>query len=119
MAVWRYICDDGASASFGLAGDEYLMGGYGEGQRPRPPTLRLYTYQSHCVLVGRFQTVEAEVSQMALCFGGRVPYSEAMRASFPQGGNHVSINRRPTGGGTIIMGEGQLGVAVVASARDY
>ena len=65
---WRYIADDDASASSGLAADEWLMtayhvppGGSPGGPDKPPPTLRLYTYRPHCVLVGRFQNVEAEV----------------------------------------------------------
>lgn len=96
MTAWRYIADDNASASFGLAADEWLMTAY-HGPHPPPPTLRLYTYNPLCVLVGRFQNVEAEV---------RV--EECQRRG-------VAINRRPTGGGTIIMGPGQLGVAVITS----
>ena len=96
MNQWRYIADDNASASFGLAADEWLMTGHHGPVKP-PPTLRLYTYQPHCVLVGRFQNVEAEVRG-----------EECQR----QG---IAINRRPTGGGTILMGPGQLGVAVVTS----
>lgn len=127
-APWRYIADDGVSGSFGLAADEFLMGGYADGQ-PRPPTLRLYTYRSHCVLVGRFQNVVAEVN---LCFGGSLPglpqqgvgppaaptesgrrQGEEVPLRATQG---VELNRRPTGGGTVIMGEGQLGVALIAPA---
>ena len=51
--AWRYIADDGVSASFGLAADETLARRLGAGASP--PTLRLYTYVSHCALVGRFQ----------------------------------------------------------------
>lgn len=98
MATWRYLADDGVSASFGLAADEYLMRAYAQ-DPARPPTLRLYTYRSHCALVGRFQTVEAEI---------RV--SECRQRG-------VSINRRPTGGGAIIMGEDQLGLSLVASTH--
>jgi lipoate---protein ligase len=89
---WRLITDDGVTASFGLAADEALAVRVGAGAFL--PTLRLYTYQSHCALVGRFQTVENEV---------RADYCEA---------NNIPINRRPTGGGAIIMGSDQLGVAL-------
>ncbi|MFH1928054.1 MAG: biotin/lipoate A/B protein ligase family protein [Chloroflexota bacterium] len=94
---WRYIADEKVSASFGLAADEWLMGGYTHPNSPYSATLRLYTYRSHCVLVGRFQNVEAEV---------RV--AECQRRG-------IAINRRPTGGGAIIMGEGQLGIALVTA----
>ena len=96
MEPWRYIADDGVSASYGLAADEWLMSGYHAAHKP-PPTLRLYTYAPECVLVGRFQNVEAEVSMEECRWRG------------------IAVNRRPTGGGTIMMGPGQLGVAVVSS----
>ena len=95
--IWRLITDDGVTASFGLAADEALAERIGTGASV--PTLRLYTYRSHCALVGRFQNVENEV---------RVQYCKA---------NKISINRRPTGGGAIIMGEGQLGVALTIPGR--
>lgn len=89
---WRLIADDGVSASFGLAADEVLAQRVGADESI--PTLRLYTYKSHCALVGRFQNVENEV---------RLQFCRA---------NEIPINRRPTGGGAIIMGEDQLGVAL-------
>ncbi|MGH7822199.1 MAG: lipoate--protein ligase family protein [Candidatus Binatia bacterium] len=90
--TWRYLEDDGASHSAGLATDEFLM------SRP-VPTLRLYTYRSHSALVGKFQNVEAEID-LRFCVE-----------------NGIAVNRRPTGGGAILMGEGQLGIAVVHSSR--
>ncbi len=90
--TWRLITDDGVTASFGLAADEYMARRQGAGQTL--PVLRLYTYRSHCALVGRFQSVDVEVNR-AFC-----------RA------HGIAINRRPTGGGAIIMGEDQLGVAL-------
>src|SRR6266545_7600244 len=94
---WRLITDDGVSASFGLAADEVLAQRVGAGTSI--PTLRLYTYQSHCALIGRFQNVENEV---------RVQCCRA---------NSIPINRRPTGGGAIIMGADQLGVALTLPGR--
>lgn len=94
---WRLIIDDGVSASFGLAADDALAQRVGLGQSQS--TLRLYTYRSHCALVGRFQNVENEV---------RVEYCRA---------NGITINRRPTGGGAIIMGADQLGVALTIPGR--
>lgn len=100
---WRYIADDGVTASFGLAADEIVTRRQGTGASP--PTLRLYTYRSHCALVGRFQRVGSEI-QLDFC-----------RA------NGITVNRRPTGGGAIIMGANQLGVAIMlperAEARSY
>jgi lipoate-protein ligase A len=89
---WRLIMDDGVSASFGLAADETLAQRVGGGVAQ--PTLRLYTYRSYCALVGRFQRVEHEIHQ-DFCQDQGIP-----------------INRRPTGGGAIIMGANQLGVAL-------
>ncbi len=94
---WRLITDDNVSASFGLAADEALAQRVGMNQSQ--PTLRLYTYRSHCALVGRFQNVENEI---------RVDYCRA---------NGITINRRPTGGGAIIMGADQLGVALTIPGR--
>lgn len=92
MTTWRLITDDDVTASFGLAADELLTNWVGSGQSP--PTLRLYTYRPHCALVGRFQRVESEL---------RVEYCRE---------HGIPINRRPTGGGAIIMGAGPLGVAL-------
>ena len=92
LMKWRLITDDRVTDSFGLAADEALAQRVGLGESM--PTLRLYTYKSNCALVGRFQNVENEV---------HVPYCKA---------NGIAINRRPTGGGAIIMGADQLGVAL-------
>ena len=97
MSHWRLITDDNVSASFGLAADECLAARVGAGESQ--PTLRLYTYRSHCALVGRFQNVEHEVHR-AYCAAHDIP-----------------INRRPTGGGAIIMGADQLGVALTLPGR--
>lgn len=96
---WRLLCDDGASAAEGLALDEGLMSSFGRGQAPgADAALRLYTYRSHCALVGRYQHLAAEVDLDACARTG------------------TQVNRRPTGGGAIIMGAGQLGVALATSA---
>lgn len=89
---WRYIADDGVRAAFGLAADEVMTRRQGTGASP--PTLRLYTYASHCALVGRFQRAAAEV---------RLDECQALG---------IDVNRRPTGGGAILMGADQLGVAL-------
>lgn len=95
---WRLLSDDGASAAEGLALDEALLAGYGRGEPLRPPTLRLYTYRTHCALIGRYQNLAAELD-LAACERTGTP-----------------VSRRPTGGGAIIMGAGQLGVALAAPA---
>lgn len=94
---WRLITDDNVSASFGLAADETLA--QRVGLNLSQPTLRLYTYRSHCALVGRFQNVENEVRAEVCCANG------------------ITLNRRPTGGGAIIMGNDQLGVALTIPGR--
>ena len=94
---WRYIADAVVTASFGLAADEVVTRRQGTGASP--PTLRLYTYRSHCALVGRFQRVGSEV---------HLDYCRA---------NGIAVNRRPTGGGAIIMGADQLGLAIMLPER--
>ena len=98
MTTWRYLSDDGAGAARGLALDEALMTSHARTVAPAPPVLRLYTYTSHAALCGRFQHLEAEIDIDACRRTG------------------TSFNRRPTGGGAIVMGEGQLGVAVTTRA---
>ncbi|NRA94733.1 MAG: hypothetical protein HRU14_00835 [Planctomycetes bacterium] len=88
----RLLVDDGASASAGLALDETLASRVGEGISA--PTLHLYTYRPHCVLVGRFQEVSHEIDLEACASA------------------NIDVNRRPTGGGAILMGPAQLGVAL-------
>jgi lipoate---protein ligase len=95
---WRLLVDDGAGAAEGLALDEALMARYARGEPDRPPTLRLYTYRTNCALVGRYQNLEAEVDLAACRRTG------------------TQVSRRPTGGGAIIMGAGQLGVALASRA---
>jgi lipoate-protein ligase A len=95
---WRLLADDGAGAADGLALDEALMARYARGEPPRPPTLRLYTYRTHCALIGRYQNLDAEVDLAACRETG------------------TQVSRRPTGGGAIIMGAGQLGVALISAA---
>ncbi|HCU91390.1 MAG TPA: hypothetical protein DHU96_00940 [Actinobacteria bacterium] len=95
---WRLLADDGAEAAPGLAMDEALMARYARGKPPAPPALRLYTYRTHCALIGRYQNLDAEVDLAACAATG------------------TQVSRRPTGGGAIIMGAGQLGVALTGAA---
>ncbi|MGD0874113.1 MAG: biotin/lipoate A/B protein ligase family protein [Acidimicrobiales bacterium] len=97
-AAWRLLADDGAGAAEGLALDEALMGRYARGEPDRPPTLRLYSYRNHCALVGRYQSLAAEVDLAACRRTG------------------TEVSRRLTGGGAIVMGSGQLGIAYVDRA---
>lgn len=98
MTNWRLITDDGVTASFGLAADDALAQRVGAGHSQ--PTLRLYTYRSHCALVGRFQNIHSELN-LAYCHA-----------------HDVQVNRRPTGGGAIVMGHDQLGIALCVPGRD-
>ncbi len=86
----RLIVDEGVEAASGLAMDEALCNRCAE---TGESVLRLYTYRDHAVLVGRYQRIEAEVDLAAVADRG------------------FALNRRPTGGGTIVMGARQLGVA--------
>ena len=90
---WRYLSEDRVSDSFGLAADEAMALRVGENLSPS--VLRLYTYRSYSALVGRFQRIENELN-LDFCREHK-----------------ISINRRPTGGGAILMGEDQLGVALM------
>ena len=94
---WRYLCEDRVSDSFGLAADEAMALRVGENLSP--PVLRLYTYRSCSALVGRFQRIENELN-LDFCREQK-----------------ISVNRRPTGGGAILMGDDQLGVALML--RDW
>lgn len=98
MTAWRLLAADAVDAAAGLAFDEAMLGAYSRDAADVPPTLRLYTYRSHCALIGRYQHLEAEVDL------------EACRRT------GTEFNRRPTGGGAIVMGSGQLGVAVATRA---
>lgn len=94
----RLLVDDGATAAGGLALDEALLSSYGRNAGAQGPTIRLYTYADHCALVGRYQNLSSEVDLDAATRLG------------------ASYSRRPTGGGAIIMGKDQLGVAVATAA---
>lgn len=89
---WRLLVEDGVGAASGLATDDTLL----REAAARGTSLRLYTYRTHCALVGRFQDIEAELDLEACRETGTV------------------IGRRPTGGGAIVMGRDQLGVALAA-----
>ncbi len=96
MNIWRYIENNDVTASAGLAADEIIANRAGSGTSQ--PTLRLYTYKP-CALVGRFQTIENELN---------LDYCAE---------NKITVNRRPTGGGAIIMGQEQLGMALAIPGR--
>lgn len=96
--IWRLCEADGVHAAPGLATDELLLQRVGDGRSP--PTLRLYAYRPHCALVGRFQQTANELQLDACTALG------------------IDVNRRPTGGGAILMGPDQLGIALALKAAD-
>jgi len=99
MDTWRLLAeDDAVGAAEGLAFDEAMLAAHHRDAPPVPPTLRLYTYRSHCALVGRYQDLAAEVD-LAACHE-----------------RDAQVSRRATGGGAIVMGAGQLGIALATRA---
>lgn len=99
MTVWGWLSDDGNGAAEGLALDEALMARVSRDAAVTRPTLRLYTYADHAALVGRYQTLAAELNLDTCAAAG------------------VQVSRRATGGGAIVMGRDQLGVALVLPAK--
>ncbi|HET9719639.1 MAG TPA: biotin/lipoate A/B protein ligase family protein [Solirubrobacteraceae bacterium] len=99
MSTWRLITSDAVGAADGLACDEGLMHPYARHREASAAaTMRLYTYAPHAALIGRYQHLEAEIDLEACRRLG------------------VAVGRRPTGGGAILMGPGQLGVAITTRA---
>jgi lipoate-protein ligase A len=98
---WRYLTSDAVGAAEGLARDEALMSPHSRERDEAPPVLRLYSYASHAALCGRYQHLEAEIDTEACARTG------------------TSYNRRPTGGGAIVMGAGQLGGALRGSVLTH
>jgi len=94
--AWRYIQEDQVAADYGLATDEFLMDAYSD-KESKDATLRLYTYQNYCTLVGRFQNIHAELDL------------EAIRQE------NYQFSRRLTGGGAILMGQDQLGICLATA----
>lgn len=97
--AWRYISEDNVSASYGLAADEFLIYKTALNDR-RQAALRLYNYQDHCVLSGRFQDLATEID-----------VDKCKELGYP-------FSRRLTGGGAIIMGGDQLGICL-ATHSDF
>lgn len=94
MSRLRVLFDRDAGAAAGLALDDALTQ-----CTEHEPVLRCYTYRDHAVLVGRYQRAAAELDLGAVERLG------------------LALGRRPTGGGTILMGAAQLGVALVVPER--
>ena len=99
-ALLEVFYDADVEAAAGLAFDEAMA--HECAARAVPGAmLRIYTYKDNCVLVGRFQRIEAEVDLAKVASLG------------------IEVNRRPTGGGAILMGSGQLGVAFCVPAERF
>ncbi len=99
-ALLEVFYDADVDAASGLAFDEAMANECAARAVPGA-MLRLYNYKDNCVLVGRFQRIEAEVDLAKAAALG------------------VDVNRRPTGGGAILMGSGQLGVAFCVPAQRF
>ena len=91
--MWRVLYDRNVEHDSGLATDDALT----RLAADQSATLRLYTFQP-CALIGRFQHVEDQI------------YLDRCRL------DQIPVNRRPSGGGAIIMGPDQLGIALVLGA---
>ncbi|MDH5608399.1 MAG: lipoate--protein ligase [Cyclobacteriaceae bacterium] len=100
-ATWRYISESNASASYGLATDEFLIHTHQVENAAFPVSLRLYTYKNYAALAGRFQDIQAEINTTACMEKG------------------YGFGRRLTGGGAIIMGEDQLGICLSTHSRNF
>lgn len=80
---WRLIRDEPTAPRLHMAIDEVLTQEVGEGRRP--PTLRIWEWNSNAVILGRFQSVRNEVD--------------------PDGADRhgMTIARRITGGGAMLI----------------
>lgn len=87
MDRWRVIVERDVDAAYGLAADEALS--CSVAYNNSPPILRFYNFLPS-VIVGRYQNIQAAVN-----------LEECKRRG-------ISYNRRHTGGGTVLMGPGQL-----------
>ncbi len=94
---WRLILQKDTSAAYGLAVDETTA--LSVARNDSPPILHLYNFLP-CVVLGRYQSIEEAINV------------EACRA---QG---LEINRRHTGGGTVLMGPKQLALGF-SIPKDY
>ncbi len=94
---WRLILQKDLSAAYGLAVDEVTA--LSVARNDSPPILHLYNFLP-CVVLGRYQSAEEAIDV------------EACRA---QG---LEINRRHTGGGTVLMGPTQLALGF-SIPKDY
>ncbi len=94
---WRYFGGDNLDAAYGLAVDEMLT--HSIAQTDSSPILHLYSFSSS-VIVGRYQDLQAGI-RLDRCRELGIEY-----------------NRRITGGGTVLMGPGQLALGLGISLED-
>ncbi|AWS00113.1 lipoyl protein ligase domain-containing protein [Metallosphaera hakonensis] len=94
MAAFRFIIERGPQYHL-LAGEEALLDSVAEGA---DPVLRFVIFDPTAVLLGYHQSAEQEINL------------EKVRE------RKWDVGRRPTGGGTIIMGPGQLGWEIYAES---
>jgi lipoate---protein ligase len=95
----RIITQEKIAASYGLAVSEYFMSENRGSPTTCSPILYRYSFEPACVLVGRFEDVDTQVS---------------LREVQERG---LSINRRFTGGGTQVMSEKQLGISLLTGLK--
>ena len=99
--TFRLLSTPPAPAAWNMALDAVLLEHTGHHlESPSPPTVRLMRFSPQAVLVGAYQSVEAEV---------RLDWCRA------QG---IDLSRRVTGGGTILFDESQVGWEVICRFED-
>ena len=89
---WQAVWHQGIRGDLGLAVDEAALSWVAE--RPDTPVLHLYRFRPSAVVIGYHQD----------------PHTEADLGACARLG--IDVHRRLTGGGSILMGEGQLGLAL-------
>lgn len=89
---WQVVWHEGVSGDVGLGVDEAALSWVGAD--PDTPVLHLYRFRPSAVVIGYHQD----------------PHTEADLAACARLG--IDVHRRLTGGGSILMGEGQLGLAL-------
>lgn len=94
---WRLILQKDTSAAYGLAVDETTS--LSVARNNSPPVLHLYNFLP-CIVLGRYQSAEESIDVEACRMHG------------------LEINRRHTGGGTVMMGPKQLALGF-SIPKDY
>lgn len=81
---WRLLLEGPSGAAWNMAVDESLLDAYAAEDPPRPPTLRLYGWQSPTLSIGRSQPAAGGVEPGLL------------------GSENIGLVRRPTGGFAVL-----------------